>query len=548
MPNDTERHSLFDGYAVGVAWDEMLTSSGRPRTPYKAVHHTLELMTSAGMKERADSLARTYLDQGVTFDHSGEEQPFPLDVVPRVISAHEWDVIESGVVQRVGALEAFLDDVYSREGEIPRAVREGVIPWRLIASSHHYHRAVMGIRPANGVRVHVAGVDLVRDEQGTFRVLEDNVRVPSGVSYVIANRRAMANVFPEAFATMRIRPVRNYPRLLLDALRAAAPDGTSDPTVVVLTPGVFNSAYFEHALLARMMGVELVEGRDLVCSGGQVRMRTTHGERQVDVIYRRVDDEFLDPVHFRGDSILGCAGLVSAMRAGRVTLANAVGNGVADDKLIYTYLPELIQFYLDEDPILPNVDTYRLNDPDALAYVVDRLDEMVVKPVDGSGGKGLVIGPASDGPTLDRLRTALLDDPRGWIAQPVVQLSTVPTLINGTLVPRHVDLRPFAVNDGDRVRVIPGGLTRVALPEGELVVNSSQGGGSKDTWVLAGRGRNKPRTKRGESRDGREVIVMSAPTSSYEDAIRSQQQQQQQHQHQHQHQHQNRDVAEWVPC
>ncbi|QIM21196.1 circularly permuted type 2 ATP-grasp protein [Phycicoccus sp. HDW14] len=519
--------SLFDGYRLGGgAWDEMLGSPAEPRTPYKAVFHTLRSMTGTTLKERADILARSYLDQGVTFDYAGEERPFPLDAVPRVISAHEWQVIESGVAQRVTALEAFLDDIYSREGEIPRAVHEGIVPWRLIASSNHYHRAVTGIRPANGVRVHVAGVDLVRDEEGTFRVLEDNVRVPSGVSYVIANRRAMANVFPEAFATMRIRPVHDYPRMLLAALRAAAPDGASDPTVVVLTPGVFNSAYFEHALLARMMGVELVEGRDLVCVGGQVRMRTTTGDRPVDVIYRRVDDEFIDPVHFRGDSVLGVAGLVSAMRAGRVTVANALGNGVADDKLIYSYLPALTRFYLDEDPILPNVDTFRCAEPDSLRHVLDHLDEMVVKPVDGSGGKGLVVGPRADGPTLDRLRGALEADPRGWIAQPVVQLSTVPTFIDGGLAPRHVDLRPFAVNDGERVRVLPGGLTRVALPEGELVVNSSQGGGSKDTWVLSDRRASVSAAT--PHPDNREVVVMSAPTASLEDSMRAQQQQQQQ--------------------
>lgn len=527
-PTSTEAaESLFDGYRLGGGpWDEMLAGPQEPRTPYKAVFHTLRSTTGTTLRERADILARSYLDQGVTFDYAGEERPFPLDAVPRVISAHEWQVIESGVQQRVTALESFLDDIYSREGEIPRAVHEGILPWRLIASSSHYHRAVMGIRPTNGVRVHVSGVDLIRDEQGTFRVLEDNVRVPSGVSYVIANRRAMANVFPEAFATMRIRPVHDYPRMLLDALRAAAPDGAGDPTVVVLTPGVFNSAYFEHALLARMMGVELVEGRDLVCVGGQVRMRTTTGDRPVDVIYRRVDDEFIDPVHFRGDSVLGAAGLVSAMRAGRVTVANAIGNGVADDKLIYSYLPDLIRFYLDEDPILPNVDTYRCADDAGLEHVLAHLDEMVVKPVDGSGGKGLVVGPRADGATLDRLREAIRTDPRGWIAQPVVQLSTVPTLIGGRLAPRHVDLRPFAVNDGERVRVLPGGLTRVALPEGELVVNSSQGGGSKDTWVLSDR-RAVPPTSTAHP-DNREVVVMSAPTASLEDSMRAQQQQQQQ--------------------
>ena len=519
---------MFVGYPHGAAWDEMLDGDEQPRTPYKAVHHTLRDMSAASLKERADTLARAYLDQGVTFDHAGEERPFPLDAVPRVISAHEWDVIETGVVQRVTALEMFLDDIYSREGEIPRAVHEGVVPWRLIASSQHYHRAVMGIRPANGVRVHVSGVDLIRDESGTFRVLEDNVRVPSGVSYVIANRRAMANVFPEAFNTMRIRPVGNYPQMLLHGLRASAPDGATDPTVVVLTPGVFNSAYYEHSLLARMMGVELVEGRDLVCTGGQVRMRTTHGDRPVDVIYRRVDDEFLDPVHFRGDSVLGVAGLVSAMRSGRVSVANAVGNGVADDKLIYSYLPDLIRFYLDEDPILPNVEPFRCDEPAALAHVLDHLDEMVVKPVDGSGGKGLVVGPRADRATLDRLRAGLRSNPRGWIAQPVVQLSTVPTFLEGRLVPRHVDLRPFAVNDGERIQVLPGGLTRVALPEGELVVNSSQGGGSKDTWVLAGRGRLRVAPSAEPVGETREVVIMSAPTASHDDSIRSQQQQQQQ--------------------
>ncbi len=518
--------SLFEGYRLGRAWDEMLADSEHPRTPYRAVFHTLRAMQAGTLRERADILARSYLDQGVTFDYAGEERPFPLDAVPRVLSAHEWQVIESGVVQRVTALESFLDDIYSREGEIPRAVHEGIVPWRLIASSKHYHRAVMGIRPANGVRVHVSGVDLIRDEHGTFRVLEDNVRVPSGVSYVIANRRAMANVFPEAFATMRIRPVHDYPRMLLSALRAAAPDGASDPTVVVLTPGVFNSAYFEHALLARMMGVELVEGRDLVCVGGQVRMRTTTGDQPVDVIYRRVDDEFIDPVHFRGDSVLGVAGLTSAMRAGRVTVANAVGNGVADDKLIYSYLPDLVRFYLDEDPILPNVDTFRCAEPGALDHVLAHVDEMVVKPVDGSGGKGLVVGPDADGPTLDRLRASLRADPRGWIAQPVVQLSTVPTFIDGRLAPRHVDLRPFAVNDGERVSVLPGGLTRVALPEGQLVVNSSQGGGSKDTWVLSDRRASVP--AQASNPDNREVVVMSAPTASHEDSMRAQQQQQQQ--------------------
>ncbi|WP_370894273.1 circularly permuted type 2 ATP-grasp protein [Janibacter sp. GXQ6167] len=501
----------------------MLDDLGEARAPYKPIHHTLRSMAPENLKERADALARMFLDQGVTFDHAGEERPFPLDAVPRVIDSDTWAHVESGVAQRVRALEAFLDDIYSRQGELPRAVEDGLIPWQLIATSSHFHRAVAGMRPPNGVRVHVGGIDLIRDEEGTFRVLEDNVRVPSGVSYVIANRRAMANVFPEAFATMRIRPVGDYPRMLLDALRAAAPEGQTDPTVVVLTPGVYNSAYFEHTLLARMMGVELVEGRDLVVRGGEIRMRTTHGEERVDVIYRRIDDDFLDAVHFRRDSMLGVTGLVSSLRAGRVTVANAIGNGVADDKLVYSYLPALIRYYLDEDPILPNVDTYRCNEPDALGHVLSHLDEMVVKPVDGSGGKGLVIGPDATGAELDTLRAALLADPRGWIAQPVVQLSTVPTLIDGQLRPRHVDLRPFAVNDGDEVRVLPGGLTRVALPEGQLVVNSSQGGGSKDTWVLAG-----PYTRVPSDTEDKEVILMPGPTVLPEQVGQSQSQSQSQ--------------------
>jgi uncharacterized circularly permuted ATP-grasp superfamily protein len=340
-------------------------------------------------------------------------------------------------------------------------------------------------------------------------VLEDNVRVPSGVSYVISNRRVMAQTLPELFVSMRVRPVGDYPNRLLQALRASAPDGVEDPTVVVLTPGVFNSAYYEHTLLARLMGVELVEGRDLFCSGGRVWMRTTAGPTRVDVIYRRVDDEFLDPLQFRADSMLGSPGLLLAARLGNVTIANAVGNGIADDKLVYTYLPALIRYYLSEDPIIPNVDTWRLEEPGALEEVLDRLNELVVKPVDGSGGKGLVVGPAASKKDLVALRARLIADPRGWIAQPVVQLSTIPTLVDAGMRPRHADLRPFAVNDGKEVWVLPGGLTRVALPEGELVVNSSQGGGSKDTWVVG-------RDPLGTSRHNVQGLVadQAAPTNA----------------------------------
>ncbi|MCI9888930.1 circularly permuted type 2 ATP-grasp protein [Micrococcales bacterium 31B] len=471
---------IFGEYRPGVAFDEMIAHDQSVRTSYRHLHSTLSRLDNADLRQRADALARTYLAQGVTFDFAGEERPFPIDVVPRVVDAREWASIEVGVSQRVRALEAFLSDIYGPQ----RCIADGVIPRSLVTTSAHFHRAAVGIEPENGVRIHVSGIDLVRDDFGDWRVLEDNVRVPSGVSYVLSNRRAMAQTFPEVFAATRIRPVVEYPLRLRQALAKAAPSGVDEPTIVVLTPGMYNSAYFEHSLLARMMGVELVQGSDLFCSSGRVYMRTTKGPQRVDVIYRRVDDEFIDPVSFRADSMLGCAGLMNAVREGHVTLANAVGNGVADDKLTYTYVPDLIRYYLDEQPILRNVDTWRLEEPEALAEVLDRLDELVVKPVDGSGGKGIVIGPHASREELDALRVTLQNDPRGWIAQPVVQLSTIPTLIEDRLRPRHVDLRPFAVNDGDNVWVLPGGLTRVALPEGQLVVNSSQGGGSKDTWVI----------------------------------------------------------------
>ncbi|MEH0109855.1 circularly permuted type 2 ATP-grasp protein [Tersicoccus sp. MR15.9] len=475
---------LFDDYdhatARTRAYDEMFDDGQSVRAAYRQVEDVLGELTLHDVSARADSMARTFLDRGVTFDYAGEERPFPLDIVPRVIPAAEWDVLERGVAQRVQTLEAFLDDVY----DTMAVVADGVVPRSLITSSSHFHRCVAGFRPAGGVRVHVSGIDVVRDDAGCFRVLEDNVRVPSGVSYVIENRRAMAKGLPEAFNQQDIRGVDEYPRRLLQALRKTAPSSVADPTVVVLTPGVFNSAYFEHTLLAGLMGVELVEGRDLVCRANRVYMRTTAGEQRVDVIYRRVDDAYIDPLQFRSDSLLGCPGLINAARAGNVTIANAVGNGVADDKLIYSYLPDLIRYYRGEDPIIPNVDTFRLGEAAAREEVLDRLDELVVKPVDGSGGKGIVIGPDATREELDALRGRILADPRGWIAQPVLQLSTVPTLAGDRFGPRHVDLRPFAVNDGDEVWVLPGGLTRVALQEGSLIVNSSQGGGSKDTWVV----------------------------------------------------------------
>jgi uncharacterized circularly permuted ATP-grasp superfamily protein len=474
---------LFAGYTFGTGWDEMFEAPGLPRGAAFGLFDTLCSMSPTEFEERCAERDRSLRDRGVTFALSGEELPFPLDPVPRLIDSSEWAAIEAGVVQRVRALEMFLDDVYGA-GAI---FDDGIVPRQLIATSRNRQRAAFGINSPNGVRIHVAGIDLVRDAKGTFRVLEDNVRIPSGSSYVVENRRTMARIFPELFASHRVRPVDAYSQRLLAALRAAAPRSAgAEPTVVVLTPGVHNSAYFEHSFLARQMGVELVEGRDLVCRNNIVYMRTTLGEQRVDVVYRRVDDEFLDPVHFRSESLVGCAGIVNAARAGNVTIANAIGNGVADDKLVYTYVPDLIAYYLGQLPLLPNVPTYRLEDPDQLAYALDHLDTLVMKPVDGSGGHGLVVGPEASDAQIAAAATAISESPRSFIAQDFVELSTVPTKDGDHLAPRHVDLRPFAINDGQAIWVVPGGLTRVALRPGSSVVNSSQGGGSKDTWVLAG--------------------------------------------------------------
>lgn len=478
----------FDGYLApqrpnAQAYDEMFADDGAVRSAYRQLYSSIAGLAPADLTTRADAIDRAMLDQGITFSLSGQERPFPLDLVPRVIAATEWARLERGVAQRVRALEAFLADVYGDA----QVFRDQIVPRRLVTSCAHFHREAAGITPPNGVRIHVAGVDLVRDEQGVFRVLEDNLRCPSGVSYVMENRRTMARVFPDLFAKHRVRPVGDYATHLLRALRAAAAPNVADPMVVVLTPGVANSAYFEHSLLARQMGVELVEGRDLFCRDNVVYLRTTQGERQVDVIYRRIDDDFLDPLHFRPDSVLGVAGVLNAARANNVVIANAVGNGVGDDKLVYTYVPDLVKYYLGEKPIIPNVDTYRCWLPDELDYVLQHATELVIKPVEGSGGYGIVFGPSATPKELEATLRKVRTSPRSWIAQPVVQLSTVPTKFEDRLAPRHVDLRPFAVNDGKDVFVLPGGLTRVALPEGSLVVNSSQGGGSKDTWVLAAR-------------------------------------------------------------
>lgn len=520
--------AVFDGYSdIGryeLAFDEMFEPDGSVRAPYKGVYKALAPTSSADLAARADALGRAFIDQGVTFSLSGQERPFPLDLVPRVIAAQEWSRLEKGIKQRVKALELFLADIYGEQ----RILRDHVLPRRLVTSCEHFHREAAGIVPPNGVRIHVAGIDLVRDEAGEFRVLEDNLRSPSGVSYVMENRRTMTRVFPDLFMSHKVRAVGDYATHLLRALRAGAALNEADPTVVVLTPGIANSAYFEHSLLARQMGVELVEGRDLFCRDNMVYMRTTEGERQVDVIYRRIDDEYLDPMHFRPDSILGVAGLLNAARAGNVVISSAVGNGVGDDKLVYTYVPQIIDYYLGEKPLLQNVDTFRCWLDEECEQVLDRVAELVIKPVEGSGGYGIVFGPDASPKELAAITRKIKADPRGWIAQPLVQLSTVPTKIDDVLSPRHVDLRPFAVNDGEDVWVLPGGLTRVALPEGSLVVNSSQGGGSKDTWVLASRTSDEDPELSGEE-------LVSEPPESAEpvqgpELSTSQQQQQQQQQ------------------
>ncbi|MEP6463513.1 MAG: circularly permuted type 2 ATP-grasp protein [Frankiaceae bacterium] len=470
---------LLDGY-TSPAYDEMMSSDGWPHPHAKALYDALQLLSITDLEERCAARDRSFRNQGVTFSRSGEEWLFPLDLVPRLIPAAEWEHIEAGVIQRVRALEAFLGDIYG-----PRAVlADGIMPHSVIATCVNFLRPAAGISPANGVRVHLAGIDLVRDAQGVMRVLEDNLRVPSGISFVVENRHTMARVFPGLFLEQHVQPVADHLAWFHEALRAAAPAAVEDPTVVLLSPGVYNPAYFEHAFLARKMGIELVEGRDLFCRSNVLFMRTTSGQQRVDVVYRRVDDEYLDPVHFRPESVVGCPGILNAARAGNVTIANGVGNGVADDKLVYTYVPALIEYYLGEKPILPNVPSYRLEDPDVLADCLARLDQLVLKPVGGSGGYGLVIGPEATDAQLAEVRVSAQASPRDWIAQEVVTLSTTPSLDGERLAPRHVDLRPFATNDGQRVRVLPGGLTRVALREGSLIVNSSQGGGSKDTWVL----------------------------------------------------------------
>ncbi|MEX1177504.1 MAG: circularly permuted type 2 ATP-grasp protein [Nitriliruptor sp.] len=485
---------LFSGYEDGGFFDEAFEPSGAVRPHYEAVVARLRGFSPDDLDRRERIRDQLFRSQGITFtvygdvaagsgrpEDAGVERTFPMDLLPRVIPASEWEVIERGVAQRVTALNRFLEDLYVGE---QAAIHDRVVPRWLVQTAEGFRREAFGIPVPHAARCLVSGVDLVRDGDGTYVVLEDNLRNPSGISYVLENRAAMTRVLPHAFASQRVRPVDHYGPMLLRALREVAPPAAGEqPRAVVLTPGAHNSAYFEHAFLARQMGIELVEGRDLVVDEHVVYLRSTKGLQRVDVIYRRIDDEFLDPVVFRPDSALGVPGLLSAARAGNVTLANAVGNGVADDKAVYAFVPDLIRFYLGEEPILPNVETYLLWDAEQRAEVLDRLGELVVKPVAASGGYGMLIGPTASDEEVARFRERITADPRGYIAQEVIALSRHPTLIGDRIEGRHVDLRPFAIA-GESVEVVPGGLTRVALQRGSLIVNSSQGGGSKDTWVL----------------------------------------------------------------
>jgi uncharacterized circularly permuted ATP-grasp superfamily protein len=481
MPAD-----VFHGYDTEGFFDEVFAEGGKVRPHYEDLVHRLAELSSEEMARRERLRDDAFRAAGITFTVYGEdegvERTFPMDLVPRIIPADEWAHIEAGLVQRITALNRFLDDVY--EGE-QAAIHDGIVPAWLVKTSDGYRREAVGIKVPNGNRCLVAGIDLVRDADGTYRVLEDNLRNPSGISYVLENRVAMMRVLPQVFGRLPVRSVDHYGQSLLAALRSLAPPSAGgDPTVAVLTPGSYNSAYFEHAFLARQMGVELVEGRDLVVDDHVVAMRTTRGLQRVDVIYRRIDDAFLDPVVFRRDSTIGVPGLMAAARAGNVSIANAVGNGVADDKAVYAYVPELIDYYIGEKPILPNCTTYLLWDEDHRKAALDRIHELVFKPVAESGGYGICIGPAASDEELADTARRVERNPRGWIAQEVVSLSRHPTMVGQHMAGRHVDLRPFVLS-GEKVEVIPGGLTRVALREGSLVVNSSQGGGSKDTWVLA---------------------------------------------------------------
>ena len=475
---------MFSEYHLNGIFDEMFEAVGEPRGHYRSVHTRLAALSSDAFQRRRRMADLSFKNQGITFtvysDTTGVEKIFPFDLIPRIVPSSEWETIEKGLSQRLMALNAFCRDVYHEQ----RILREKIIPAELIYSAKMFRREMLGLQVPRDIYIHICGTDLIRDKQGQYLVLEDNGRTPSGVSYVLENRAVMKRVFPALFGAYRVRAIEDYPHNLLHCLQNVAPQAREDPTVVVLTPGIYNSAYFEHSFLARQMGVELVEGRDLIVDNNSVYMRTVAGLRRVDVIYRRLDDDFLDPLTFRPDSTLGVPGLMNAYRCGNVALVNAVGTGVADDKAIYPYVPDMIRFYLGQEPILNNVPTYLCSRESDRRYVLEHLHELVVKSTNESGGYGMLMGHQSTSAERAKFAEMIRADPRNFIAQPIVELSQHPSLIDDRFEGRRIDLRPYLLSFGDRVAVMPGGLTRVALRRGSLVVNSSQGGGSKDTWVL----------------------------------------------------------------
>jgi uncharacterized circularly permuted ATP-grasp superfamily protein len=468
---------------LGRPYDEMFDAEGTPRAHCRHYCDWLHGQPTERLAQKRAEADALFHRLGITFavygENAGTERLIPFDIVPRILPANEWALLEAGIKQRVRALNAFIADIYHDQ----KILKAGVVPAEQILGNAQYRPEMQGIDVPNGIYAHIGGIDVVRDDDGRFCVLEDNLRVPSGVSYMLEDRKMMMRLFPELFARNAVQPVEHYPDVLLENLKSVAPEGVTEPTVVLLTPGAYNSAYFEHAFLAQQMGIELVEGQDLFVRDDILYMRTTRGPERVDVVYRRLDDDFLDPQAFRPDSTLGVPGLLKAYRAGHVTIANAIGTGVADDKSIYPYVPDMVRFYLDEEPKVANVRTWILRRPDDRAYVLDHLPDLVVKEVHGAGGYGMLIGPASTRAQIEDFRARILAHPERYIAQPTLALSTSPTFVESGLAPRHIDLRPFVLS-GREITVVPGGLTRVALREGSLVVNSSQGGGTKDTWVL----------------------------------------------------------------
>ena len=480
-----EATGLFKTYPHDPrVWDEM-KDSVHVREQYRNVFEFLHNIPVDELNKKEELAKRLFMSQGITFTvySSGEgiEKIFPFDIIPRIITAVEWDLVERGITQRLRALNLFLKDVYHQQF----ILKDGIVPVDLIYSCPHFLREMQGVHVPHDIYIHIAGIDLIRDTDGTFYVLEDNLRTPSGVSYMIENREITKRIFPDLIPQNRVLPVTHYPTILLKNLMALSPRQVSAPNVVLLTPGIYNSAYFEHTTLARLMGIELVEGRDLVVEDHRVYMKTTGGLQQVDVIYRRVDDDFLDPLVFNPESTLGISGLLSAYRKGNVAIVNAIGNGVADDKAVYVYVPEMIRYYLNEEPILKNVPTLHLSKPDDQKHVLANINKMVIKKTNGSGGYGMLMGHIASEKEIEDYKKEILKDPRQFIAQPVINLSSAPCYINGKMQPRRIDLRPFALFGPGGIEIVPGGLTRVALREGSLVVNSSQGGGSKDTWVLS---------------------------------------------------------------